>query len=207
MNDDDLFMKAFKFTDKNYDRFTPGPTAMRKIEYIAPNYRMNELQGAVALAQLDRLEGICTRRNALGDALTDGIKDLPGIYTPKVHEGGKSSYWFYMFRINEKEAGVSREEFCKALEAEGIPNSPGYIPTCVYEYDLFVNKEAYLGTNCPFDCKYYGREISYYKGMCPTAKEILNTAVRISISEFYTDEDVNDIIKAIRKVSDYFKTI
>lgn len=204
MNDEELYKKAFRFADKNYDRFSNDPAAMRRIEFLAPNYRMNELQAAVGLAQLDKLESICERRRAYGDKLSEAIKDLPGIYIPKVEEGNKSSYWFYMFRINEEEAGVSRDEFSKALAAEGVPNQPGYIPTCVYEYDMFLNKNAYIGTDCPFGCKYYGRDVEYYKGMCPTAEEILNTAIRLSVSEFYTDEDLNEVIEAIRKVSNYY---
>ena len=204
MNDDELYKKAFRFADKNYDRFSKDPAATRRIEYLAPNYRMTELQGAVGIAQLDKLKSICERRNAYGDRISEGIRDLPGIHIPEIKEGNKSSYWFYMFRIDEKEAGVDRNEFSKALAAEGVPNQPGYIPSCVYEYDMFLNKNAYQGTKCPFDCKYYGREIRYYKGMCPTAEEILNTAVRLNVNEFYTDRDATEVIEAIRKVSAYY---
>ncbi len=203
-NDDDLYKKAFKFADKNYDRFSTDPFTMRRIEFLAPNYRMNELQGAVALAQLGKLKWICERRNSLGDAITEGIKGLPGISPHKVTEGGKCSYWFYMMRINESEAKVSRDEFTRALTMEGIPCSAGYIPACVYEYDLFINKNAYPGSDCPFGCKLYGKDITYSKGLCPTAENILNTAVKIPVNEFYTDNDLDEIVKAIRKVSAYY---
>ena len=109
-----------------------------------------------------------------------------------------------MFRIDENEAGVSRDEFSKALAAEGVPNQPGYIPTCIYEYDLFLNKNAYNGTKAPFDSNYYGKEINYFKGMCPTAEEILNTAIRLTVNEFYTEQDLEEVIEAIRKVSSYY---
>lgn len=204
MNDEDTYIKAFKFADKNYDRFSKDPAALRKIESLAPNYRMSELQGAVAIAQLDRLETLCQKRQAFGDAITKGISGLKGIYPPHVIEGGKSSYWFYMLRIDEKEAGVSREEFSKALAAEGIPNQAGYIPTCVYEYDMFQNKSAYEGTNSPFDSKYYGKDIDYKKGLCPVAEEILATAIKFSISEFYTQQDLDEIIEAFQKVSNHY---
>ena len=106
--------------------FPKDPAALRRIEFLAPNYRITELQSAVALAQLDKLEWICNRRNAYGDKLSEAIKGLPGISIPKIEEGNKSSYWFYMFRIDENEAGVSRDEFSKALAAEGVPNQPIY---------------------------------------------------------------------------------
>lgn len=204
MNDEELYVKAFKFADKNYTRFTSNTKASREIALLAPNYRMTELQGAVGLAQLDKLEWICSNRNKYGEGLTEGIKDLPGILPHKITDGGKSSYWFYMLRINEKEAGFSREEFSEALTAEGIPNGIGYIATCVYETEIFKNKSAYPGTDCPFGCKYYGKDIEYYKGMCPEAENILETAITIPVNEFFTEQDLKDTIEAIRKVSNYY---
>jgi len=204
LNDEKLYDKAFRFADKNYDRLSNIPDDMRNIEFLAPNYRMNELTGAVGLAQLDKLYDICEKRNLYGERLSRGIGDLPGIHIPKVIEGGKCSYWFYMLRVDEKKAGVSRDEFSKALDAEGVPNWTGYISTCVYQYNMFLNKNAYSGTDCPFGCKYYGKDIKYYKGMCPTAEEICKTAIRIPVSEFYTDTDCDEVIDAIRKVSNFY---
>ena len=204
--DEESYVRAFRFADKNYNRFSKDPDETRKIDFLAPNYRMSELQGAVGIVQLDKLESICERRNIYGDRLSEGIKDLPGIYIPKIEQGNKSSYWFYMFRIDEEEAGVSRDEFSKALSAEGVPNQAGYIPACVYEYDMFKNKNAYNGTDCPWGCKHYGKEIEYYTGMCPTAEEILKTAIRLTVNEFYTMEDCDEVIQSIRKVAEYYKT-
>lgn len=206
INNEELYLKAFRFADKNYDRFTKDPMAMRKIEFLAPNYRMSELQGAVALAQIGRLEWICTKRHEFGEGITRGIRGLPGIYPHKVIDGGKCSYWFYMFRINEKEAGVSRNDFSKALAAEGVPNKSGYIPACVYEYELFLRKNAYPGSDCPFGCKHYGKGIEYYKGMCPEAEDILDTSILVGVNEFYTDKDLEDMVNAIRKLSSYYQS-
>ena len=204
MNDEETYKKALRFADKNYDRLSTDPAASRRIASLAPNYRMTELQGAVGIAQLDRLEWICAQRNRYGDGLTAGIKDLPGIYPPEILDGCKSSYWFYMLRIDEKEAGVSRDEFCEALQAEGVGCAAGYIPTCVYEYDMFKNKNAYNGTDCPFGCKYYGKNIEYKKGLCPVSEEILTTAARLTVDEFYTEQDLKEAIEAIRKVSKHY---
>lgn len=204
MNDESIYMKAFRFADKNYNRYSARPDEMRRIEFLAPNYRMTELQGAVAIAQLDRLPEICSKRSDYGDRITEGISGLKGIYPPTVRKGDKSSYWFYMFRLKESEAGVDAEKFSEALNAEGIPCQRGYIPACVYEYDLFKNLSAYPNTHSPFDSPYYGKKIEYYKGMCPIAEEILDTAVKLNINEFFTPQDIEDIIAAIRKVANHF---
>jgi perosamine synthetase len=205
MNDEDLYLKAFRFADKNYDRFSKDPNGLRRIPTLAPNYRMTELQGAVALAQLDRLEGICARHTRYGDGITAGIRDLPGITPPEVFPGCSSTYWFYMFRVDEKACGIGRDDFSRALTAEGIGNSAGYIPCCVYDYDLFKNKNAHPGTACPYGCtQYYGKTIEYGEGQCPEAEAILRTAVKLPVSQFYTDQDRDDVVKAIRKVAQHF---
>lgn len=200
LKDSALYEKALKFADKNYNRLSKDPGAMRQVESIAPNYRMSELVGAVALAQLEKLEWICSRRNEILKKINAGISGLPGIHIPEIRQGNESSCWFYMFRIDEKAARVCRNTFSKALAAEGIPNQNGYIPSCVYGYDLFQNKSAYPGTTYPFR-----EDNSYEKGLCPVAEEVLDTAIRINITEFYSDQDCQDIIDAIRKVADYFQ--
>jgi dTDP-4-amino-4,6-dideoxygalactose transaminase len=204
MNDEEIYLKALRFADKNYDRLSTAPASMGKIECLAPNYRMTELQGAVGIAQLDRLSWICAQRTRYGDGLSDGIRDLPGIHVPEVLAGSRSTYWFYMLRIDEKEAGLTRDEFCKALQAEGVGCTAGYIPACVYEYDLFKYKNAYDGTDCPFGCRLHGRDVEYAKGLCPVSEEILDTAVRLTVNEFYTEQDLAEVIEAIRKISAYY---
>ena len=202
---EELYKKGLRFADKNYNRLGKNTEEIRRVEYIAPNYRMNELTGAVAIAQLDRLEFICNSRRRIGDAITEGIRDIQGVFPPLVRQGNQSSYWFYLFRVDEAVLQVDIDEYIKALNAEGLPCYKGYIHACIYEYDLFRNKSAYQGTHAPFDSRYYGKEIDYHTGLCPVAEEILRTSVKFNISEFYTQQDIDDIVKIIRKVTAYYK--
>ncbi|MBQ2614881.1 MAG: DegT/DnrJ/EryC1/StrS family aminotransferase [Clostridia bacterium] len=202
-NDFALYEKALRFADKNYTRLEGGGTG-RNISYIAPNYRMNELTGAVGLAQLERVEWICAQRRAYGDKLTEAIKNIKGLYPHEVREGNTSSYWFYMFRLDEDVLGVDTDTFVQALNAEGVPCGRGYTAHCVYEYDLFKNKSAYPGTHAPFDSPYYGKEIDYPSGLCPVAEEVLQTSIRISVNEFYSEQDLQETIHAIEKVANYY---
>jgi len=201
MDDYALYEKAHRFADKNYNRLSADIRV--GIEYIAPNYRMSELQGAVAIAQLDKLEWICARRHEYGERITRGIGGICGIIPRKVIEGGKSSFYDYLFRFDEKEAGVSKADFCKAVCAEGVYLG-GYGRTCVYEYGLFKNRVGYEGTHAPFDSKYYGREIVYETGLCPEAEKVVETICACSVKEFYTDQDIDDIVNAIQKVARYY---
>ena len=208
------------FADKNYRRFDGNIRA--DIAYLAPNYRMTELQGAVGIAQLKKLTGICETRHRYGDRITEGIHDVPGIVPHQVHDGGWSSYWFYMLRMKlnheetkgtenvEVQSGSSdagclrlrctRAEFSQALAAEGIPNSPGYIADVVYMHSLFRERHAYRDSHFPFDLS----DMRYERGLCPTAEAILKDCVRLDVNEFYTPQDIEDVIAAIRKVATYY---
>lgn len=186
------------FADKNYRRL--GSDVNREPEFLAPNYRMTELQGAVGVAQLKKLRWICERRTQYGDRITRGIEGLPGIAPHRVEPGNTCTYWFYMLRVDEKTLGCDRDLFCKALSAEGIPCSAGYIRDVVYMQPLFQRLSAYQGSKFPFDLT----GITYRRGDCPNAENILRTAVRIGVNEHYTESDIDDIVNGIRKVATAF---
>jgi len=65
---------------------------------------------------------------------------------------------------------------------------------------MFQQLQAYEGSSFPFSLT----GAQYAEGDCPVAEEILRSAVRIPISEFYSDDDVNDIVTAIKKVAHYY---
>ncbi len=92
----------------------------------ASNYRMNEFAGAILCSQIEQVEKNTAIRNANGLYLNSLLKDIPGIYPAKIYEGGQSAWHLYMFRIDPKELGLSRDKFLAALSAEGIPGWGGY---------------------------------------------------------------------------------
>jgi perosamine synthetase len=187
------------FADKNYQRL--GGEVQRDLSYLAPNYRMTELQGAVGIGQLKKLPDICKKRTEYGMKLTAGIDKLDGIFSHKVFDYNQCTYWFYMFRIDEAQFSCTRNEFAEALREEGIPASSGYIPEVVYLSGMFQNKQAYLSSRFPFELS----DVSYEKGLCPVAEDILKTAIRLPINEFFTEEDIEDMVKGINKVANYYK--
>lgn len=204
INDETLYHKALRFADKNYSRISVNGVIDRDISSVAPNYRMNELTGAVAIAQLDRVEWICERRRIYGDGLTARLRNIPGITPPLVKDGNASSYWFYLFRVDEAELHVDTDTFIAALQAEGVPCQRGYIPACVYEYGLFQNRSAFPNTHAPFDSPYCRISRSYPTGLCPAAEDVLRSTVRIPVSEFYSEEDLQQTVAAIEKVAAWY---
>jgi dTDP-4-amino-4,6-dideoxygalactose transaminase len=198
-NDDELSRRAGLYLDKGYARDGSG----RQPPFLASNYRPSELHGAVALAQLRKLPDICGRRNALGKRLSAHLKDVPGVFAHKVLDGCESSYWFYMGRMDPEALGVSRDEFVEAVAAEGVPVTAGYIGQMVYEYPMLTEHRAY--ENCPYPWDgTYGRKVEYGQGMCPMAETVEATAWRAPVTEFMTEQDVDDIAAAVVKVARFY---
>lgn len=191
---------AHAFSDKNYRRF--DDKVAREINFLAPNYRMTELQGAVGIAQLKKLKWICEMRHQYGEMLGEAIGGIKGLHPMAIAEDSWCTYWFYMFRLDETQLSCTNEEFSEALAAEGIPNQAGYIPKVLYEQPMFKNKQAYLNSSFPFNLS----SEDYAQGSCPVAEQILSSAIRLNINEFYEKKDIEEMIAAIAKVTSYYSS-
>jgi perosamine synthetase len=86
--------------------------------------RMAEYQASIVITQMDAVEQETQKRCENADYLTSKIREIPGIVPRKDYkETNRTSYYYYGFRFKEKEFGITREAFTKALQAEGIPSS------------------------------------------------------------------------------------
>jgi len=195
-NNDAYYERMRFFVDKGFQRKGWGPRAYL---FLAPNYRMTELQAAVGLAQLEKVQGVAERRNRLGDLLTHQIQGIDGVYPASVTEGGRHTYWSYPFRVTMADVEV----FAKALAAEGVGASAGYIGKPIFLCsEALTAKKTYGTSHCPFDCPHTDRQIEYTEGMCPITEEAMNHLVTVGINENYTEEDIRDMAGAIRKVAE-----
>ncbi len=193
-NDEHLHEKLTNYADKYYDRLKRG----HKLEHLAPCYRITELQAAVGLAQMDKLDNIITSRNKLGTRFNQGIANLQGIHPHYVHAHNFCTYWFTMICVDDGELGYPRDHFSTVMTFEGVPASRGYIDRPLYLEKLFVEKAFFPGGVWPA-AKIAGLNIEYKEGDCPVAEEVLRDAIRISISEFQTPEEIDAMIEGIQR--------
>jgi dTDP-4-amino-4,6-dideoxygalactose transaminase len=202
-NDDQKRKTASLFLDKCYDR----EAGKRNPFFLAPNYQMTELQGAVALAQLQKLGGIIERRTHLGNLLSGYLRSIPGIRPQHIPEECNHVYFLFMFRVDVQQLNVSVFDFSKALAAEGIPNSPHLITggMCEYQYDVFRNRSAFPNSLHPFVNSDLGTNRSYADGLCPHAEQAFQETINLQISEFFSEQDIMDMANAIEKVSAYYR--
>lgn len=100
------------------------------------NLRITEFQSTLLLAQMSRLQDQVQRRHENAMYLDSMLKEIPGIVPAKLYEGTtRSAYHIYMFRyLKEQFDGLGRDQFIRALAAEGLACSPGYGPMNRSEY-------------------------------------------------------------------------
>jgi dTDP-4-amino-4,6-dideoxygalactose transaminase len=200
ITDDDALARRLRLaTDKCVGR--TGSKEERQPTFLANNYRMTELQGAVAVAQLGKLDSIVERRRAWCDKLHAALRDLPGIALPQVTPGCDASWWFYMVRVDPKVLGAdAADALVAAMKAEGVPLGAHYIGEPIYAYPLFKNHSAFArGTPHAF------ASFDYKAGLCPVAEAILDTCVMLTVHEGYTDEDLDQTVRAFRRVAAWMR--
>lgn len=161
------------------------------------NLRMTELSAAVGIEQLKKIEYHVEKRVKLANYLTEGLKDLEGITVPTVRNGCHHVYYVWAVRYDEELVGISREVFCKALEAEGFPNFTGYTMP-LYMLPIFQRRIAIGSEGFPFNLT----SVRYEKGMCPVvermwSKEFLGFEI---CAYDITDTNLDLLVQAFRKV-------
>lgn len=171
------------------------------VNMLGFNYRMTEIEAAIAREQLHKLNGLvsCRWKNAL--RLHSGLMDLSGINIPYVPDNSRHGYYVYPFTLDMEKLGTNRAQFAAALQAEGIPVYEGYVKP-IYWQPLYQQKILYGGTGCPFSCSHYTGNVSYARGICSTTERLYNHDLLYGdwCHAGMTENDIDDIVSAVKKV-------
>lgn len=141
-----LARRLFLFVNKAWGYGDPDPDHT----FLALNYRLSELQGAVALAQLPRLETFVDRRIANAARLTAELAGLPGIATPAVRPGSVHTYWRYALRVDPETIPGGAVALGALLRMRGIAAAPRYIQKPAFECEVFRSQRTFGASRWPF---------------------------------------------------------
>lgn len=176
---------------------------------IGYNFRLGEIEAAIGLEQLKKLNQIVKRKQETCDRLTKGLNKLEGLITPFVKKNNTHSFYVYPLKLDKSKINVSRERIVQALEAEGIHEglSNGYAN--IHLLPTFQKKIAYGKKGHPWILTENGRKISYNKGICPVAEKLHDeTLILFEVCLFdLSDSDVNLIIQVFKKVWENLKNL
>ncbi len=204
-NDEEFYARARDFHDKFYDR--TGRTEGRIVQRIGINYRMNEVTGAVALAQARKLPSILQRRRESAEHLVSLLEAIEGINPPYMYPKTTGhSWWRFAFTIDEEVLGVDRQTFAEAIGAEGMPFATGYAGgTPMVTTPCIANHVAYGDSEFPWEPP-YGRDPQYDVNDYPGALWGQQNIFASGWTEGHTIEHAEIIGKGIRKVADYYRS-
>jgi perosamine synthetase len=161
------------------------------------NYRMSELSAAVGIEQLKKIDQHVQRRQALGERLSEGVRDLDGLIPPRVRADCRHVYYVWAMRVDEEALGVSRAAFSEALAAEGFPHFVGYTRP-LYLLPVFQKRIAIGNGGWPFTLS----ERRYERGLCPVTERLYERElVCFETCAYDVDEQhLALLVEAVRKV-------
>ncbi|MEN8915283.1 DegT/DnrJ/EryC1/StrS family aminotransferase [Alteriqipengyuania sp.] len=169
---------------------------------IGYNFRMGEIEAAIASVQLDKLEERVADRQRVADQLNAGLGDLKGLTTPKVKDGATHVYYVYGMVLDTQAVGISRGKIANALRAEGVPGLAAAYQN-IHRLPLFTEQVAYGTGSFPWSLR-KDRSFAYGIGTCPVSEELQDTSflgLSICLNQL-PPRDVADIVAAFHKVWD-----
>jgi dTDP-4-amino-4,6-dideoxygalactose transaminase len=167
------------------------------------NYRMTEMQSAIGLAELDRIDDWnmpTRRRNAL--TIIDAIKDLPQVlYKPIDTEERRNGWYVLAFSLDIENMTCNIQEFAEAVVAEGAPVWKVFWPQCHTE-GAFQKHNAFGKSGFPFKSKEYTTpsSVDYTNVDVPNARWHEDHTFTCFAFPTFTKEDCEQIGSALRKV-------
>ncbi|NVM52212.1 MAG: DegT/DnrJ/EryC1/StrS family aminotransferase [Candidatus Helarchaeota archaeon] len=162
------------------------------------NYRMTEVQAALGLVQLKKLDKLNQIRIDHAHYLTENLQDIDGIQLPYESKDVKHVYHGYIPLMKPEKLNISKDRFLEKLN-EGVPITKRIYPHPLYKSKLFQKKMGYGEMKCPYSCPYYGENITYDIHL-PVVEEICTRAIGLPTQPFVKRELLDLVIKKIKKV-------
>jgi UDP-4-amino-4,6-dideoxy-N-acetyl-beta-L-altrosamine transaminase len=153
-----------------------GPWYYQQLD-LGYNYRMTELQAALGISQMARLDDFVTRRHALAERYDRLLKELP-VTTPWQHPNSYSGRHLYVIRINTDVITISRKACFERLRAGGIGVNVHYIP---------VHLQPYYS------------DLGFKPGDFPEAEHYYSQAISLPLYPNLSESDQDLVIEALKK--------
>jgi dTDP-4-amino-4,6-dideoxygalactose transaminase len=119
-------------------------------EFLALNYRMSELQGAVAVAQLENLSDSVKHRIEVAGILSDLLSVVEGIDTPTIAPGAVHSYWRFCLRVDDSVVQGGPDALASKLAGYDIASAPRYVRKPAFETRVFRDQQTFGASRWPF---------------------------------------------------------
>ena len=148
------------------------------------NYRLTDIACALGLQQMEKLEANLARRRQIAARYASEFRDMPGVVAPAVRPDVNPAWHLYPIRLDLAKLSAGRAEIFRALRAENIGVNVHYIP--VHRHPYYRDRFGYKG------------------GEYPVAEAAYERLISLPMFHGMSDEDVEDVVRAVRKVVSHF---
>ena len=162
---------------------TDAPWYNEQVE-LGFNYRMTDIQAALLISQLNKLPVFAERRKAIVEKYDRAFSGMPELKVQREIPESDTVRHLYILRLNPERLTCGRRQFFEALRGENIYSQVHYLP--VYWHS-------------------YYEKLGYERGLCPNAEAYYEEAMSLPLYYSLTDEDVEDVIHAVRKILAYYR--
>ncbi len=166
-----------RYSDDGYKHYS--------VVSLGYKYNMMDIQAALGIRQMPRLAEYSRRRQNVWNAYQRAFADLPLARPPEAEPNTQHARHLYTIRIDTDRLRATRDHVLNALHAEGIGTGVHFIALHLQ----------------PF----YRQGLGYRPGDFPVAEQISERTLSIPLSAKLTDQDVQDVISAVRKVFRYYE--
>lgn len=160
-----------------------GPWYYEQIS-LGYNYRLTDFQAALISSQMTKLDKFAARRKEIVAQYNKAFAEVEGIIVQKEIPESDTCRHLYIIRLDFNKLSCTRREFFDAMSAENVQCQIHYVP--VYWFP-------------------YYQHLGYKKGLCPNAEKVYQGIMSIPLYPRMTDQDIKDVIHAVKKVAAYYK--
>jgi perosamine synthetase len=169
--------------------------------FLTLNFRMNEITAALALAQLERVDGYIAEYDRNLAMWDQAIKGCTWLRTRTVPKDAKHSGYIWACLWEGDKHGLKLEDFKRAATEAKAPLRFGFTGKPAYTFDVFKVSTAYHEPDCPVRCPFYKSDYRYKEGLCPTAEDLIWRIINAPVMEVPPDtmkRNVDAMAKAIK---------
>jgi dTDP-4-amino-4,6-dideoxygalactose transaminase len=188
-NQEDYYKKLIQFRTHGITR---EPNIMKEnhgpwyyeMQFLGYNYRITDIQVALGVSQLKKLEAFIQKRKQLVEWYMEELKSVDEFVLPKQLPYVESSWHLFVLKLQLSKLRVGRKEIFEALQKENIGVNVHYLPVYLHPYY---------------------QALGFRKGICPIAEKCYEEFLTLPLFPGMEEEDVKDVVRGLKKVIKFYR--